>query len=285
MTEHRELISRRVRGEFRDICSSWGVVRQIERAFEDEGFDRPADNTLTTDVWKDGQRRGVFSLYTAHVDWTSQAQVQKLLPVLEEILSWIETDNDTSVTYRQRVVSLLGRDGYDVTSDGRIIAAKVRSVPSLPLELVEDPSALLGHLSRLGEAAESDPPLAISQAKALIEATTKLVLKELGKPYDEKADLPELIKSAQKELALHPEALAPDAKGVEISKRILGNLAQVAIGLAELRNLYGIDHGKSQIAGPLSPRHAHLAVGCATTYCTMLIETLQARKSRSDPSG
>jgi hypothetical protein len=282
MIERPELISRKVRGEFRDICSSWGVVRQIERAFEDEGFDRPAENSLTADVWKDGQRRGVFALYTSNVDWTDPVQVRKMLPVLAEILSWVIPDNDASVIYRERVISLLARDGFDVTSEGRIVASKTRATPSLPLELVEDPSALLGHLSRLAEGAESDPPLAISQAKALIEATTKLVLKELGKPYDEKADLSELIKSAQKELALHPDALAPDAKGVEISKRVLGSLAQVAIGLSELRNLYGLDHGKSAVPGPLSVRHAHLAIGCATTYCTMLIETLEYRLARRE---
>ena len=99
MIERPELISRKVRGEFRDICSSWGVVRQIERAFEDEGFDRPAENSLTADVWKDGQRRGVFALYTSNVDWTDPVQVRKMLPVLAEILSWVIPDNDASVIY------------------------------------------------------------------------------------------------------------------------------------------------------------------------------------------
>ncbi len=205
-----------------------------------------------------------------------------MLPVFEEILSWVQPENDVAASFKQRVISHLVRDGLEVSPTGHITLGKTKVVTTLPLELVGDPSALLGHLARWGEAAETDPPLAISQAKALVEATTKLVLRELKAPYDEKADLPDLVKAAQKELSLHPETLAPDSRGVDISKRILGNLAQVAIGLAELRNLYGIDHGKTRVAGPLSARHAHLAIGCATTYCTMLLETLEARRSRAE---
>lgn len=117
-----------------------------------------------------------------------------------------------------------------------------------------------------------------SGAKALIEATTKLVLSELGEPYDEKADVPVLVKAAQKALALHPESLAPTKPGAEITKRILSNLSQLAIGVAELRNQYGADHGRTSPVLGLRPRHAHLAVGAAATYCRMLLETLAARK-------
>lgn len=285
MTARRDLISARTRNEFREICSSWSVLRRIERAFEDEGFERPDEASLGFDVWRDGQRRGLFSLYTANIDWTDPEQVERVLPVFEEILSWVQPENDIAVAFKSRVIAHLVRDGLEVSPVGNIALRRVKTTVVLPLELVEDPSALLGHLARLGDAAETDPPLAISQAKALVEATTKLVLRELNVTYDERADLPDLVKGAQKELALHPETLAPDAKGADVSKRILGNLAQIAIGLAELRNLYGIDHGKSQVAGPLSPRHAHLAIGCATTYCTMLIETLEDRRSKSGRAG
>lgn len=52
----------------------------------------------------------------------------------------------------------------------------------------------------------------------------------------ERADVPGLVKAAQKALALHPESLAPTKPGAEITKRILSNLSQVAVGIAELRN-------------------------------------------------
>ncbi|HET8788905.1 MAG TPA: abortive infection family protein [Actinomycetes bacterium] len=40
-----------------------------------------------------------------------------------------------------------------------------------------------------------------------------------------------------------------------------------------MRNQYGPDHGRTQVT-VLSPRHAHLAVGCASTYSRLLLETL-----------
>ena len=39
---------------------------------------------------------------------------------------------------------------------------------------------------------------------------------------------------------------------------------------------YGPDHGRTP-AVPLGPRHAHPAIGCASTYSRMLLETLDAR--------
>jgi hypothetical protein len=53
----------------------------------------------------------------------------------------------------------------------------------------------------------------------------------------------------------------------------------LAIGVAELRNEYGPDHGRSRPTVGLGPRHAHLAVGAASTYVRMLLETLDARRS------
>lgn len=79
-----------------------------------------------------------------------------------------------------------------------------------------------------------------------------------------------LVKAAQRALLLHPDSLAPTKPGVETTKRILSNLSQLAIGVAELRNQYGPDHGRTTAVVGLRPRHAHLAVGAAATYCRML---------------
>jgi hypothetical protein len=87
------------------------------------------------------------------------------------------------------------------------------------------------------------------------------------------------VKEAQRALKLHPDTLAPTAKGREITVRILSNLSQLAIGVAELRNEYGPDHGRSKVVVGLGPRHAHLAVGAATTYARLLIETLEPRRA------
>lgn len=87
-----------------------------------------------------------------------------------------------------------------------------------------------------------------------------------------------LVPQAQKALGLHPEVLAPDARGADVIRRTLSGLSQIAVSVAELRNLYGPDHGRSRPVSGLGPRHAHLAVGAASTYCRMLLETLVARQ-------
>jgi hypothetical protein len=254
------------------------VVREIERAFEDEGLD-PAgeDDAANPDGWYvDGQRRGTFDRYTHAVDWTSLDDVRRVLNVFEQILGWIPDD---AADYGRTLIGLLRRDGYHVDDRGRIRGGSAAALAELPLEALTDPGAILEHLDRITEATDQDPVLAISGAKALIEATTKLTLHELGEPVDERAELPALVKQAQKALGLHPEVLAPDAKGAEVIKRVLSGLSQIAVSVAELRNLYGPDHGRSRPVTGLGSRHAHLAVGAAATYCRMLLETLAARQA------
>jgi hypothetical protein len=280
----RDLVHRRCRSEFREACSGWGVVREIARAFRDEGF-APAAGTASPDGsdegwYGDGERRGTFDRYVNDVNWTDPGEVRRTLNVFEQILGWVPADAD----YRQTLIRLLQRDGYRVDEHGRIWGGSTAALAELPLEALTEPGAILEHLDRIAEATDRDPVLAISGAKALIEATTKLTLHELGEPVDERADLPALIKRAQKALGLHPEVLAPDAKGAEVIKRVLSGLSQIAVGVAELRNLYGPDHGRSRPVTGLGPRHAHLAVGTATTYCRMLLETLATRRANGSPA-
>jgi hypothetical protein len=81
----RALVHPRVRSAFREAASDRGVVRQIERAFEDLGIDAAADEDR---AWSaPGQRRGTFDRYTATTDWTDPAQVRRVLNVFEQILS------------------------------------------------------------------------------------------------------------------------------------------------------------------------------------------------------
>lgn len=265
------LLHPRVRSAFREATSDCGVVRQIERAFENEGFDAHPDDAHSW--YSDGQRRGTFDRYTASVNWSDPSEVRRVLNVFEEVLGWPPLDSE----YRQNLVRHLERDGYTVDDVGRIRGRATTVLSTIPLEHLTDPSSIEEHLERINATSDTDPGTAISGAKALIEATTKLVLAELGETYDERADVPALVKAAQRALLLHPDSLVPTKPGVEITKRILSNLSQLAIGVAELRNQYGPDHGRTTAVVGLRPRHAHLAVGAAATYCRMLLETLAAR--------
>jgi len=49
----------------------------------------------------------------------------------------------------------------------------------------------------------------------------------------------------------------------------------VTAGLAELRNRgYGTGHGAAGPRVGLRPRHAHLAVNAAITWCQLMLDTL-----------
>lgn len=101
----RDLIHPRVRSAFREAASDCGVVRQFERAFEDEGLDA---STEPRDWYGPGQRRGTFDRHTAAVDWTDAQQLRLVLNVFEEILGWPHED------YRANLIRHLTRDGYVV---------------------------------------------------------------------------------------------------------------------------------------------------------------------------
>ncbi len=236
-------------------------MRRIERVFEVEGLD---PDEWTEESAQDGQRRGAFDRCVSHVDWTDPSDVRKVLNAFEEIMRW-GTPADVA-----ELVRYLQQDGYIVDTDGNIRAAWPGALTNIPLASLRDPAAIVEHLDRIAEASDRDPSMAITGAKAVIEATSKLVLSELGVSYNERDSIPGLVKAVQKALALHPETLAPTNTGADITKRVLSNLAQVAVGVAELRNQYGADHGRTRPVLALGPRHAHLAVGCATTYCRML---------------
>jgi hypothetical protein len=91
VTSGRELVHRRCRSEFREACSGWGVVREIARAFENEGFEPAPDEEAPDffgDGWYgDGQRRGTFDRYVHRVDWTDPGEVRRVLNAFEQILS------------------------------------------------------------------------------------------------------------------------------------------------------------------------------------------------------
>lgn len=267
----RELIHPRVRRELRDLCSSWGVLRTIENAFEVEGFEPGPE------VTSGGQRRSLFDTYANAIDWSDPEQVGRALRAFEEILSWGD-DNEYTKKALRKVRRLLEYDGYDLDDQRRIRPIANRPLTELPLEHLRDPSAIEEHLRRLDTTGDSDPPLAISSAKALIEATCKHVLEELGVDYDDHARIPQLAKDVQRALKLHPDDIAPSVKGRAAIVRTLSNLSQLVVRLAELRNEYGPDHGRTRPTSGIRPRHAHLAVGAAQTFCRFLLETLRDRR-------
>ena len=94
-------------------------------------------------------------------------------------------------------------------------------------------------------------------------------------PVDDRDDLPELVRTAQIALGVHPSSISAGPDGSEGIKRILGGAVNVAGGIAELRNRgYGTGHGPGQPRVGLRARHARLAVAGARMWCEFMLDTL-----------
>jgi Abortive infection C-terminus len=80
------------------------------------------------------------------------------------------------------------------------------------------------------------------------------VLLQLGRPVNEKADIPALVRQAQEALKLLPTSGTDGPDGTQALSRILGGLMNITNGLAELRNRgYGTGHGPSGARAGLRP--------------------------------
>lgn len=155
----------------------------------------------------------------------------------------------------------------------RLLAGKVNLDPLKQTAAAFDAKHLAEQIGRMEQCVQSDPALAIGTAKELIETCCKTILAERGKALPGKPDIPELTKATLKELKLVPDAVEDSARGSDIIKRLLQNLGTIGNNLAELRGLYGTGHGRHAHTETLTPRHARLAVGAASTLVTFLFDT------------
>jgi hypothetical protein len=196
----------------------------------------------------------------------------------------------------QRLVQLfndvLHEDRYEIVERTRlgtrsIWATRRRSLDGTgPLPGVRharstfDAEYVLQQITRMEAAVEADPRLAIGTAEELVETTCKEILDLRGQPVEGHPDLPRLVRLVAEELDLIPEGVAPTSRAPDTIKRVLGSLAAVVGGVAELRNHYGTGHGESPRSGGLTARHAKLAVGAASTVAVFLFETHTARPAQ-----
>lgn len=120
---------------------------------------------------------------------------------------------------------------------------------------------------------ETSPYVSIGIAKELIETCCKKILTERGVELEKRWDLLDLMKNTNKVLQLSPSDVSDEKKASKTIRTILGSLSAVVHGICELRNEYGIGHGKPSNFKGLGPRHAKLAVGASSTLAIFLLET------------
>jgi hypothetical protein len=267
-----ELVSKKTRHDFREWFVSFNYLRGIDAAFTNADIER---RSLPDGLALSGERRLLVEEYYASIDWTSHMDVRKVLDVYEGVLEGIEDQ-----VLHQRLVQSLERDGYRC-EQGRLVptSADWDLAQVLGVAAFSDISHLQDQIDRIREAIDEDPGLAIGTSKELVETTCKTLLDAIGEPFDKAADVGKLVRQTCRALKLTPEDISDSAKGAESIRRVLGQLAAIATGLAELRNLYGTGHGKSSDHRGLQPRHARLAVSCAATFSTFLFETYHRQRA------
>lgn len=155
----------------------------------------------------------------------------------------------------------------------RLLAGKVNLNPLKETSVVFDAKELAVQIRRMEQSINTDPSLAIGTAKELIETCCKTILAERGTTISKSPDISNLTKDTLKALKLVPDGIPESARGSDVIKRLLNNLGTIGNSLAELRGLYGTGHGKDGKFEGLTPRHAKLAVGAASTLANFLFDT------------
>ena len=276
-----DLINKATRNEFREVLVGF-VLRDIDMIFEGAGLSPKLDYTPQIG----GQRRSLVEQYYANIDFASATDVQRVLVAYEEVLLRLERSSETWPEAKQTIKDLLRRmerDGYRY-ENGRLVVPPYRQLPLVKAiqehAAAFDLDGLHRQIERLASAAETDPALAVGTAKELVETVCKTILEDRGVALGND-DIPKLVKAVAKELSLLPDGVSEKAKGSDVIRRVLSNLGQVSLGLAELRNLYGTGHGRSARAKGVQSRHARLAIGSASTLAVFLLETHLDRKANA----
>lgn len=255
------------------------VIREIDALFGDNeirlGPEQP-------DPGDPSERRERMRRYLATLDLNNPADHAKLIAVYSDVMQDIGERSKHGGDYydlmplKARWLNTLAGAGFEVDQWSFVVTAPSR--PATPvtfsadaLAALADPAVIHDHLARLGDTVESDPRLAVSTAKALIESTAKCVLSARGVAYTKSDDVTQLVARSQQALGL----AAKGANGEDQSlRRVLGSLATLAQNVTEIRNKVGVDHGTESVPTWVRPRHARLVIGAAQVWCQLMLETL-----------
>jgi hypothetical protein len=254
-----------------ELAGSW-TLATIRDLFEDEGV---ASGPPEADDGTNGQRRGLMAQYLWTLDFDKPQDLAKFYAVVNVVLEGVAARQE-SAEWLAKLESALRRDRIDVDAAAHAIVAPTR--PHLREEVLNalpDATAIREHLRRLDDNIESDPRLAVSVAKDLVESTAKLVLRTRGVEWNERsADLPQLVAPAQAALGLSAAGVSSRNEEAKALKTILGSLTNLTQGITELRNKVGVGHGRESVPTWVRPRHARLAAGAAHVWCQLMLETL-----------
>jgi len=272
----REFISKATRNEFREVLVG-STLREIAMFFEAGGLSPKADYEPTVG----GQRRSSVETYYANIDFSSPADVRKLLVTYEEIIEALQRTQDAAPndTLRATINSLLRRmerDGFRYQKGhfaSESLAAAIVQAPTL-VRLTEE--SIQEHVEKARhKIAHGDAAGAIANAYTLVEEFLKQLLRRTGASFNEnEGDIRALYKAVATPLHLDPKGEALE----NYLKAILEGLQRQIGGLYEVANKASDRHARKY--NP-APHHAKLAVNAAFTLCEFVLESLEYQQKKN----
>jgi len=186
---------------------------------------------------------------------------ERLVPMLE-----IDTQDRFLVSITPKTDSRQARRVPDMghrhlLSQLRLTAELLRSKPML--DVVE---AIEGCINR-------NPWLALGLTKDLMESFCKAILTRLSKRYGKSPRLSSLVDMLMKALRLVPDGISNRSRAEDLFRKMLGELSSIVWTLGELRNLYGVGHGRGVDHVGVDARHARLALASAAAFIHFMTET------------
>ena len=234
------------------------------------------------DLSDPSERRERMRRYLATLDLNNPADHAKLVAVYSDVMQDIGERSKRRGDYydlmplKARWLNTLAGAGFEVDPWSFVVTDPSRPATSVTfsseaLAALSDPTVIHDHLVRLGDTVESDPRLAVSTAKALIESTAKCVLSARGVAYSKSDDVTQLV--------ARPAGSRARGQGSEWR----GPVAPARLGItrhlgAERHRDTQQDWRRSRVrecrATWVRPRHARLVVGAAQVWCQLMLETL-----------
>lgn len=270
----REFISRATRNEFREVLVGF-TLREIDMFFEAGGLSPKANYEPAVG----GARRSSVETYYANIDFSSVANIRKLLTAYEEIIEALQRAQDAEPNDRLRatVNNLLRRmecdsfryqNGHFVSD---LLDAAIVHTPTL-VQLTEE--SIHEHVEKARhKISNGDAAGAIGNAYTLVEEFLKQLLRKTGTAFNEsEGDIRALYR-----LLAEPLNLAPKNESLEsYLKTILEGIQRQIAGLFEVANKASDRHARRY--NP-APHHAKLAVNASFTLCEFLLDSYEYQQN------
>lgn len=233
------------------------------------------------DYWVFGDER--FELINGDDSVFLRFLAETLHPALmrseEEVLSLLAFYNEK-----------INRDGYELFQIDSISTLPIFGFrelgksfhgdrPEIDLSAIspENRAVIHEHLERIKQNLNIDQSSAISTCKNLLESLLKIILDENQISYNGKRDdLPKLYHQVSLFLETSPSQFPLENEVDTTNKKILGSLANIVQSIAEVRNLVGTGHGRTE-AVSLNSAQTRLILNSTVSIIEFILETYEMR--------